>query len=172
MSYRSRPLGDCWFSLVEPRRDHPETALTGGLDDLDQHSTSWTSPSTSSTISRRACSAVSCAPGTRGALASVLSTCACGILPYTWGMADKTARLDLRLTAPQKHLIEQAAEISGSTLAGFAISQLVDAASNVVARSRSLVLDAQDWDMFVAALESPDDQAWAELKAMTPVWGS
>lgn len=85
-------------------------------------------------------------------------------------MAEKTARLDLRLTQPQKELIEQAAEISGSTLAGFAISHLVDAASDVVARSRSMVLDTQDWDMFVAALEAPDDQAWAELKAMTPVW--
>lgn len=85
-------------------------------------------------------------------------------------MAEKTARLDLRLTEPQKHLIEQAAELSGSTLAGFAISELVDAASNVVARSRSMVLDAQEWEMFVAALDSPDEQAWLELKAMTPVW--
>lgn len=85
-------------------------------------------------------------------------------------MAEKTARLDLRLTEPQKHLIEQAAEIRGSTLAGFAISELVDAASNVVAHSRSLVLDTHDWDLFVAALEAPDDQAWSELKTMTPVW--
>ena len=94
----------------------------------------------------------------------------CGVLPYNKAMADKTARLDLRLTEPQRQLIEQAAEISGSTLAGFAISQLMDAASQVVARSRSMVLDAEDWDMFVAALESPDDQAWTELKAITPVW--
>lgn len=94
----------------------------------------------------------------------------CGVLPYAGGMAEKTARLDLRLTESQKHLIEQAAEISGSTLAGFVISELVGAASSVVARSRSLVLDAQDWKMFVAALEAPDDQAWSELKAMTPVW--
>jgi uncharacterized protein (DUF1778 family) len=86
-------------------------------------------------------------------------------------MAEKTARLDLRLTEPQKQLIEQAAEISGSTLAGFAISQLVDAASQVVARSRSMTLEAQDWETFVAALEAPDEPAWADLKAMTPVWG-
>lgn len=85
-------------------------------------------------------------------------------------MAEKTARLDLRLTEPQKQLIEQAAEISGSTLAGFAVSHLMDAASQVVTRARSLTLDAEDWDMFVSALESPDEQAWAELKAMTPVW--
>lgn len=85
-------------------------------------------------------------------------------------MAEKTARLDLRLTEPQKRLIEQAAGISGSTLAGFAVSQLMDAASLVVARSRSLALGAQDWDLFVAALDAPDGQAWNELKAMTPVW--
>lgn len=85
-------------------------------------------------------------------------------------MAEKTARLDLRLTEPQKQLIERAAELSGSTLAGFAISELVDAASTLVARSRSMVLDAQDWEVFVAALDSPDDEAWTALKAMTPVW--
>jgi uncharacterized protein (DUF1778 family) len=86
-------------------------------------------------------------------------------------MGEKTARLDLRLTEPQKQLIEQAAEISGSTLAGFAVAELMDAASQVVARSRTLALDAEDWDMFVAALEAPDGQAWDALKAMTPVWG-
>lgn len=85
-------------------------------------------------------------------------------------MAEKTARLDLRLTEPQKQLIEQAAEISGSTLAGFAVSQLMDAASQVVTRARSLTLDAEDWDMFLAALESPDERAWNELKGMRPVW--
>ena len=85
-------------------------------------------------------------------------------------MAEKTARLDLRLTEPQKQLIEQAAEISGSTLAGFAVSQLMDAASQVVTRARSVTLNTEDWDMFVAALESPDEQTWTELKTMTPVW--
>lgn len=94
----------------------------------------------------------------------------CGVLPYNVDMAEKTARLDLRLTEPQRQLIEQAAEISGSTLAGFAVSQLMDAATEIVARSRSLVLDRQDWDIFVAALEAPGGQAWDGLKAFTPVW--
>ena len=85
-------------------------------------------------------------------------------------MAEKTARLDLRLTEPQRQLIEQAAEISGSTLAGFAVSQIMDAATEIVARSRSVVLDPQDWDIFVAALEAPEGQAWDNLKAFTPVW--
>ncbi len=93
-----------------------------------------------------------------------------GISPYNRGMADKTARLDLRLTAPQRDLIEHAAEISGSTLSGFAIAQLVDAASQIVVRSRSLMLDDHQWDVFVAALDVDDDQAWIDLTSMTPVW--
>lgn len=95
-----------------------------------------------------------------------------GVLPYDAGMAEKTARLDLRLTNEQKVLIEQAAEISGSTLAGFAIAQLTDAASQIVARSRSVVLDAEDWDIFVSALDASDEQGWIELKSMKPVWES
>lgn len=94
----------------------------------------------------------------------------CGVIPYIVSMAEKTARLDLRLTEPQKQLIEQAAEISGSTLAGFAVSHLMGAASEVVARARSLSLGEQDWETFIAALGEPDGQAWTELKSITPVW--
>jgi uncharacterized protein (DUF1778 family) len=53
-------------------------------------------------------------------------------------MATKTERLDLRLTGEQRGLIEQAAAISGSTLAGYSIANLVDAAA------RTVVVDATD----------------------------
>ncbi len=108
----------------------------------------------------------------RAAADSSLGAGLYGVLPYDGGMAEKTARLDLRLTNEQKVLIEQAAELSGSTLAGFAIAQLTDAASQIVARSRSGVLDAEDWDLFVSALDASDEQGWIELKSMKPVWES
>jgi uncharacterized protein (DUF1778 family) len=85
-------------------------------------------------------------------------------------MTDKTARLDLRLSEPQKDLLEQAAELSGSTLSGFAIAHLMEAASEAVSRARVLTLDPASYDEFIAALDAPDDAAWTALRAMTPVW--
>lgn len=85
-------------------------------------------------------------------------------------MADKTARLDLRLTHQQRDLLEQAASATGSTLAGYAVTHLMEAASATVARARSLVLDERSWEEFVAALDAPDDAAFARVRDMTPVW--
>lgn len=85
-------------------------------------------------------------------------------------MAEKTARLDLRLSPEHKRLLEQAARLTGSTVAGYAVVHLVEAASATVARAQTMTLDAQSWDMFVAALDAPDDEAFAALRTMTPVW--
>jgi uncharacterized protein (DUF1778 family) len=85
-------------------------------------------------------------------------------------MASKTARLDLRLTEPQRELIRQAAAISGSTVSGFAIHQLVEAASRVVSQARSVALGVADWDRFLDALGAADEPEWIELKTMKPVW--
>lgn len=89
---------------------------------------------------------------------------------YAGPVAEKTARLDLRLSPEHKHLLEQAAALTGSTVAGYAVAHLVEAATTTVARSRALTLDAQSWEMFVAALDAPDDGAFAALRTMTPVW--
>ncbi len=89
---------------------------------------------------------------------------------YDGLMAEKTARLDLRLAPGQKALVEQAAALNGSTVAGYAVAQLVEAASAAVARSRTLVLDPGAWEDFLAALDAPDDEAFAALRDTTPVW--
>lgn len=89
---------------------------------------------------------------------------------YSGYVAEKTARLDLRLAPRQKALVEQAAALSGSTVAGYAVAQLVEAAATTVARSRTLVLDPDAWDDFLAALDAPDDESFAALRDMTPVW--
>jgi uncharacterized protein (DUF1778 family) len=65
----------------------------------------------------------------------------------------KTARLDLRLTADQKTLIEQAAAIEGATAAGFAITTLVERAAETVYRARIAILPAEAWEEFVRTLD-------------------
>ena len=87
-------------------------------------------------------------------------------------MSTKTARLDLRLTEEQRDLLEQAATIAGSSVAGYSIAALIDAAARSVAQSRRLILSQADWDDFIAALDAPDDAAWQQLRALTPVWQS
>ena len=93
-----------------------------------------------------------------------------GVLPYTIPVTTKTARLDLRMTAEQRDLLEQAASIAGSSLASYSITVLVESAAQSVARARTLVLSAQDWDEFVAALDAPDEEAWIRLRSLKPVW--
>ncbi|MCL2466011.1 MAG: DUF1778 domain-containing protein [Micrococcales bacterium] len=85
-------------------------------------------------------------------------------------MAEKTARLDLRMSPEHKRLLEQAARLTGSTVAGYAVAHLVEAASTTVARSQTMTLDAASWDVFVAALDAPDDEAFAAVRTMIPVW--
>ena len=82
----------------------------------------------------------------------------------------KVARLDLRLTSAQRDLIERAAQLNGSTMAGYAISRLVEDASQVVVRANRLVLDEEDWDTFIAALDAPDGPKWHELRTRKRVW--
>jgi uncharacterized protein (DUF1778 family) len=84
--------------------------------------------------------------------------------------AVKDARLDLRLTAAQRQLIQRAADLTGTTVAGFAVSRLVDDATQVIAQGRTLALDPQDWDIFVAALDTPDGPAWQRLLDRRRVW--
>ncbi|MCL2849428.1 MAG: DUF1778 domain-containing protein [Micrococcales bacterium] len=85
-------------------------------------------------------------------------------------MAEKTARLDLRMSPEHKRLLEQAAQLTGATVAGYAVARLVEAASTTVARSQTMTLDTASWDTFLAALDAPDDQAFAALRTMIPVW--
>ena len=65
----------------------------------------------------------------------------------------KTERLDVRLTPHQKSLIDQAAEIEGSTLAGFTVNAVMERAADAVRRHQSIVLSPDAWEAFTAALD-------------------
>ena len=70
-------------------------------------------------------------------------------------LAVKDQRLALRLTAPQRALIERAARARGESLTEFSVSAAVDKAQTVLADQRDWVLNAEEWDTFVAAIDHP-----------------
>jgi uncharacterized protein (DUF1778 family) len=69
--------------------------------------------------------------------------------------ADKNARLDFRLPAKLKQLIENAAVEAGQSLTDFAVSTLVEKAHDVIQRGRVTELTNRDRDLFIAMIERP-----------------
>jgi len=61
----------------------------------------------------------------------------------------------LRLTRPQKRLIERAAQVRGSSLSDFSVTAAVDKAEQVLAEQKDLVLDEAGWQIFCDALDHP-----------------
>jgi len=85
-------------------------------------------------------------------------------------MSGKTARLDLRLTDDQRAVIDQASELAGTTVTGWAVSRLFSAARQEVVDSRVTAVPQAAWEGFLAALDMPWDGRTSELMARTPVW--
>lgn len=64
-------------------------------------------------------------------------------------------RLDVRLSAEHKKMIEQAAAALGQSVSAFTSSTMVREAEEVMARFGSLRLTDRDRDAFLAALDAP-----------------
>jgi len=71
------------------------------------------------------------------------------------GATAQDKRLDVRLAADHKNLIEQAASLRGQTVSAFAVSTLVAEAGRVVEESTVLRLSNRDRDAFLATLDNP-----------------
>lgn len=71
-------------------------------------------------------------------------------------MATKTAstRLDVRLGAEQKELIERAAGFLGQSISAFTVATLVGQAEQVIERFGMLRLSDRDRDAFLNALDN------------------
>ncbi|MDR1449374.1 MAG: DUF1778 domain-containing protein [Propionibacteriaceae bacterium] len=84
---------------------------------------------------------------------------------------NKDARLDLRMTSAQRDLIGRAADLSGSTVTGYAVTRLVEEARKEIEQSKRIALDADEWDAFTAIIDSPaDDSAWRGLLDRPAPW--
>ena len=69
-----------------------------------------------------------------------------------------TARIDLRLREDLKRLVEEAADLSGQTVASFATSTVVERAKSIVESARRIHLGRADGEAFLAALDRPVDR--------------
>ena len=65
------------------------------------------------------------------------------------------ARLNFRLSAELKEVIEQAAAHMGQTVSDFAVSTLVQSARSVIEEHDRTELTKRDRDIFVALLDDP-----------------
>jgi uncharacterized protein (DUF1778 family) len=67
----------------------------------------------------------------------------------------RAERLELRITAAQKALIEHAAALQGRSMTDFVLAAVQDAASHVIDDQQRLTLSVNDGRAFVEALVSP-----------------
>jgi uncharacterized protein (DUF1778 family) len=90
-------------------------------------------------------------------------------LPIMSATHTRTERLDCRITAQDKRLLERAAEKSGLRLSDFVVSTLVVAAREALREDEPIRLSREDWDGFVASLDADPkpnprlDEAMAEF---------
>jgi uncharacterized protein (DUF1778 family) len=79
---------------------------------------------------------------------------------------QRAERLELRTTSAQKRLIERAAELRGTSVTDFVISNVQVAAAETVKEFESLFLRDEAREIFVKALLNPPEPNEA-LKAAT-----
>lgn len=69
----------------------------------------------------------------------------------------RDARLEARVSAAQKSLLQQAAALSGRTLSEFVVASAQDAARRVIAEHESILLSREEQLAFVKALLNPPE---------------
>jgi uncharacterized protein (DUF1778 family) len=67
------------------------------------------------------------------------------------------ARLEVRVSAAQKSLIQHAAAMSGRTLSEFVVNSALDAARLMIAEHESIRLSREEQQAFVQALLQPPE---------------
>jgi uncharacterized protein (DUF1778 family) len=67
----------------------------------------------------------------------------------------RSERLEARVTAEQKTLIEEAAALQGRSVTDFVLTSVHDAARRAIADHREMTLSIKDSHAFVAALTKP-----------------
>lgn len=84
--------------------------------------------------------------------------------------SPKTSRLDLRMKAEQKNLIEKAAEMAGMTVSQWSMSALMKCAREDIAEWHTLRLCSADFDALLTALDSPMDEKFEEFASGKTRW--
>ena len=69
--------------------------------------------------------------------------------------SSKDSRIDLRVTAEQKALLEKAASMQGVSLSAYTLLHLLPQAQKDVEDREKLVLTDRDRDLFLSAIANP-----------------
>lgn len=72
-------------------------------------------------------------------------------------MSETIERFDIRLPANAKHLLMQAAEITGNTLTALVLNAALDKAREILQSHQHFMLNAEEWRRFTATLEQPPE---------------
>jgi len=79
----------------------------------------------------------------------------------------KNARLEARVTAEQKQLMQRAAELRGQNLTDFMVAVLSEAATQIIKDNEFMQLTQRDRSLFAEALlnpPTPSPQAYADAQ--------
>ena len=76
-------------------------------------------------------------------------------LARTEPSSRRAERLEARVTADQKRLLQEAAAFQGRTLTDFVVGSLVETATRVLQERELVVLSTKDREVFVRALLDP-----------------
>lgn len=83
---------------------------------------------------------------------------------------EKTCRMDLRLTEPQRRSYEQAAALKGQTLSQWSTGKLDEAARRDIEEANVTRLSAEAFDAFCEMLDAPMPKAARDLLAREDMW--
>ena len=72
-------------------------------------------------------------------------------------LAQRTERLEVRTTSAQKRLIERAAELRGTSVTDFVVSNIQAAAAETIKEFESLFLRDEAREAFVKAMLNPPE---------------
>lgn len=68
---------------------------------------------------------------------------------------SRSERIDIRISAEAKRLLQEAASARHKTVSEFVLDSALHAAEETVLERRHFRLDAQQWAAFMAALDAP-----------------
>lgn len=68
---------------------------------------------------------------------------------------NKVERVQFRIDAQAKRMLERAAALSSMTVSGFVVSSALSQAARVISERERLILSDRDWEIFSKALAKP-----------------
>lgn len=69
--------------------------------------------------------------------------------------SSRSEKLDIRITPEAKQILQQAAKQRHTTISQFVLESALDSAGSVLAERSRLILNAEQWEAFMVALDAP-----------------